>query len=339
MQIAERVAGMPPEEGDLLRRSLRKEGRRPGPPRASSSARPASAATRRPRSSKLWKTMEKFSSYSFNKAHSASYAAMAYQAVYLKVHHPVPYLAAVLNAGGGYYDLAEYVEEAKRQGIRILGPDANRSGHGFEVEGGAIRVGFDVDQGAGAQDRSKILDERAAGGEFPSVEDFLARTRARRKSRAPGAHPGRRLRRARAAPDAPGPPLFPGARGHGARWRTSTPAEKAADALRVARLPRRRATRSTSTRASGRRSGSGTSRPAPGRSVELVVRVVDARQIPLKGGSRYFFLFEDETGLVEGIGETRGLVFGTPPACCLRGEVRNGGGGVKIQNCSFLRSF
>ena len=119
--------------------------------------------------------MEKFSSYAFNKAHSASYAAMAYQAVYLKVHHTVPYLAAVLNAGGGYYDLEEYVEEAKRQGIRILGPDANRSGHGFAVEGGAIRVGFGSVKGLGLKTAAKILGERAEGGDFPSVEDFLRR--------------------------------------------------------------------------------------------------------------------------------------------------------------------
>ncbi len=76
-----------------------------------------------------------------------------------------------------------------------------------------------------------------------------------------------------------------------------------------------------------------------GSLVELVVRVVDARQIPLKGGSRYFYLFEDETGLLEGVGETKCLSSGTPPICCLRGEVRNGGGAVKIHNCTFLRAF
>ena len=119
--------------------------------------------------------MEKFSSYAFNKAHSASYANMAYQAVYLKTHHTVPYLAAVLNAGGGYYGLEEYVEEAKRQGIRILGPDANRSGQGFEVEDGAIRVGFTSIKGLATKTVGKILEERTEGGEFGSVEDFLER--------------------------------------------------------------------------------------------------------------------------------------------------------------------
>ncbi|NOR21142.1 MAG: hypothetical protein GQ476_00370 [Candidatus Aminicenantes bacterium] len=77
-----------------------------------------------------------------------------------------------------------------------------------------------------------------------------------------------------------------------------------------------------------------------GREVELVVRVVDARQKAVSRGRRYFFLFEDETGLLEGVGETRCLTFGSPPACYLRGEVRRDGNGrAKIFNCSFLSSF
>ena len=177
MQVAERVAGMPPEEGDLLRRSLRK-GKGGDPALRTKFVREAGERGYAPQDvERLWKTMEKFSSYSFNKAHSASYAHMAYQAVYLKVHHPVPYFAAVLNAGGGYYDLPEYVAEAKRNGIRILGPDANRSGAGFEVEAGAIRVGLTSIKGLGLKTVERVLDERKAGGEYLSVEDFLARTK------------------------------------------------------------------------------------------------------------------------------------------------------------------
>jgi len=71
--------------------------------------------------------------------------------------------------------------------------------------------------------------------------------------------------------------------------------------------------------------------------VELVVRVVDARQKGVTGGRKYFFLFEDETGLLEGVGVTKCLTFGSPPACYLRGEIRSDGNGrPKIFNCSFL---
>jgi DNA polymerase-3 subunit alpha/error-prone DNA polymerase len=74
--------------------------------------------------------------------------------------------------------------------------------------------------------------------------------------------------------------------------------------------------------------------------VELVVRVVDARQKAVSRGRKYFFLFEDETGLLEGVGEARCLTFGSPPACYLRGEVRRDGNGrAKIFNCSFLNPY
>ena len=57
-------------------------------------------------------------------------------------------------------------------------------------------------------------------------------------------------------------------------------------------------------------------------------------------GAKFFYMFEDETGLLEGIGETRCVTYGTPPVCFLRGEVRKDGEGVpKITRCAFLRSF
>jgi DNA polymerase-3 subunit alpha/error-prone DNA polymerase len=67
---------------------------------------------------------------------------------------------------------------------------------------------------------------------------------------------------------------------------------------------------------------------------------VDARLKETNSGRKYFYLFEDETGLLEGVGEKRCLSFGSPPLCCLRGEVRRDrSGAVKIHNCSFLREF
>jgi len=374
MQIAERVAGMPPEEGDFLRRSLRK-GRGGDPALRTKFFREAGergyAAAEVER---LWKTMEKFSSYSFNKAHSASYAFMAYQAVYLKVRHPVPYFAAVLNAGGGYYDLAEYIAEAKRNGIRILGPDANRSGPGFEVENGtgnggngagggpgAIRVGLTSIKGLGLKTIERVLEERKAGGEYASVEDFLARTKPGKAELLALIRAGvfdsiepRRTRQilryfqglehmeevADIASDEKRRMLY-GSLGFLPEGDDLDLYEGKRPVLRVRDL-----------------------KDCAGTMVELVVRVVDARQRETygmmrsgnghgggddarpdpdngsRGGAKYFYLFEDETGLLEGIGETRCVTYGTPPVCFLRGEVRKDGEGVpKIYNCAFLRSF
>ncbi|MCX6571359.1 MAG: PHP domain-containing protein [Candidatus Aminicenantes bacterium] len=380
MQVAERVAGMPPEEGDLLRRSLRK-GKGGDPTLRAKFVREAGergyavAEVER-----LWKTLEKFSSYSFNKAHSASYAHMAYQAVYLKVRHPGPYFAAVLNAGGGYYDLAEYIAEAKRNGIRILGPDANRSGPGFEVENGtgnggngsgggagsgggpgAIRVGLTSIKRLGTKTIERVLEERKAGGEYASVEDFLARTKPGKAELLSLIRAGvfdslepRRTRQvlryfqglehmeevADIASDEKRRMLYESL-GFLPEGDELDLYEGKRPALRVKDL-----------------------RDCAGTMVELVVRVVDARQRETygmmrsatghgggdggedasggngRGGPKYFYLFEDETGLLEGIGETRCVTYGTPPVCFLRGEVRKDGEGIaKITDCAFLRSF
>jgi|GEM_PF-158791 len=376
MQIAERVAGLPPEEGDLLRRSLKKG--RGGDPalrakfvrEAGERGYPAADVER------LWKTMERFSSYSFNKAHSASYAAMAYQAVYLKVHQPAAYFAAVLNAGGGYYELAEYVAEAKRNGLRILGPDANRSAAGFEVENGAIRVGLTSIKGLGQKMIERLLDERAAGGEYLSVEDVLARTK-------PGKAELLTLIKAGVFDS-----LEPRRTRQVLRYFRGL--EHMEDVADIASDEKRRMLFESLgflpdgddlDLYQGKRPGLRIKdlKECAGTTVELVVRVVDARQRltyrpPLrgnggngrggsgghggeagrdggdgepgpggygsKGGAKYFYMFEDETGLLEGVGETRCVICGTPPVCFLRGEVRKDGEGVpKITRCAFLRSF
>lgn len=361
MQIAERVAGMPPEEGDLLRRSLKRRGGDPVLRRKFFEAA-AERGYAAPEVERLWRTMEKFSAYAFNKAHSASYAYMAYRAVYLKVHHPVPYFAAVLNAGGGYYELPEYVAEAKRNGIRVLGPDVNRSAYDFEVEdeGGeeTIRVGFTSIKGMGLKFIERVIGERTNGGAYASVEDFLVRLKPSKAEllsliRA-GVFDSLEPRRTRQIlryfqglehmdevadvasdekrrmlyeslgflPDGDELDLFEGKR----------------PALRIRDLT-----------------------GCAGAAVELVVRVVDARQRETyglarggngggdgggygggsgAGGPKYFYMFEDETGILEGIGENRCVTYGTPPVCFLRGEVRKDGEGVpKVFDCSFLRSF
>jgi DNA-directed DNA polymerase III PolC len=373
MQVAERVAGMPPEEGDLLRRSLRK-GRGGDPALRAKFVREAGErGYAAPEVERLWKTMEKFSSYSFNKAHSASYAFMAYQAVYLKVRHPVPYFAAVLNAGGGYYDLPEYVAEAKRNGIRILGPDVNRSGAGFGVEDGAaggggnggpgaIRIGLTSIKGLGLKSIERVLEERRADGEYLSVEDFLARTK-------PGKAELLTLIRAGVFDS-----LEPRRTRQVLRYFQGL--EHMEEVADIASDEKRRMLyESLGFLPEGDDLDLYEGKRPPlrvrdlkdcaGTTVELVVRVVDARQRETYGmmrggsghgrhgtgdgngggpgagrGAKYFYLFEDETGLLEGIGETRCVTYGTPPVCCLRGEVRKDGEGVpKIANCAFLRSF
>ena len=336
MQVAERVAGLPAEEGDLLRRSLKRKG---GDPRLREKFfREAAARGYAAEAVEgLWRTMEKFSSYSFNKAHSASYAHMAYQAVYLKAHHPVPYFAAVLNAGGGYYELPVYIEEAKRNGIRILPPDVNRSGREFEVEGDAtIRVGFGSIKGLPEKLIARLLEERESEP-FASVGDVLARLKPGKAEllaliRA-GAFDSLEPRRTRQilryfqglddmteVADISGAEkrrLLYEALGFLPEGDVLELYEGPRPDLRIRDLDRH-----------------------AGAAVELVVRVLDVRERGTNGRAKHFYLFEDETGLLEGIGERRCVVVGTPPVCFLRGEIRRGVEGIpKVFNCEFLRGF
>jgi DNA polymerase-3 subunit alpha/error-prone DNA polymerase len=81
-------------------------------------------------------------------------------------------------------------------------------------------------------------------------------------------------------------------------------------------------------------------RDLAGQMVELAVRIVDAREIRTARGLTYFYLFEDETGLVEGVGQRKALAFGSPPVCFLRAEVRlQTDGHPRLLNCTFLRTF
>ncbi|OGD23211.1 MAG: hypothetical protein A2Y70_04240 [Candidatus Aminicenantes bacterium RBG_13_64_14] len=333
MQAAERAAGMPAGEGDLLRRSLKRRGG-DGLLRekffSQARARGCSAAD----VERLWRTMERFSSYSFNKAHSASYAAMAYQAVYLKAHHPVAYLTAVLNAGGGYYEFTEYVEEAKRMGIRVLGPDVNRSGYEFEVEGGAIRVGLTSIRNLALKTADKIVEERKNGG-FASIEDFLSRVRLTRTEllaliRA-GVFDSLESSRTRQILR-----YFQGLSGWDVLERAAdlSPQDKARMTFEaLGFLPEGDALTLFEGERPELRIKDLASRP--GEEVELLVRVVDARQKETRGGLKYFYLFEDETGLLEGVGERKGPAFGAPPVGLLRAEVRRDGDGrAKAFGCS-----
>jgi DNA polymerase-3 subunit alpha len=391
MQVAERAAGMPPEEGDLLRRSLKRKGGDPAL-REKFFREAVERGYAAPDVGRLWRTMERFSSYSFNKAHSASYAHMAYQAVYLKVHHPVPYFAAVLNAGGGYYDLAEYVAEAKRNGIRLLGPDANRSFGAFEVESGregeAVRVGLGSIKGLGTKTIDRIIGERTNGGEYVSVEDFLTRIKPAKAEllafiRA-GVFDSLEPRRTRQIlryfqglehmeevadvasdekrrmlyeslgflPDGDDLDLYEGQRPD-LRIRDLKDCAGTMVELVVRVVDaRQRVTYGANGGASGGFGRSGASAGWNGRDEEdggaeeaesaggngRGVYGGTGRAGP--GGPKYFYLFEDETGLLEGIGERRCVTYGTPPVCFLRGEIRKDGEGIpKICNCAFLRSF
>ncbi len=99
---------------------------------------------------KIWHDWEAFAQYAFNKSHSTCYALVAYQTAYLKAHYPSEYMAAVLNHAGSIDKITFFMEECKRMGLKVLGPDVNESQKGFAVnKKGEIRFGFSGMKGVG----------------------------------------------------------------------------------------------------------------------------------------------------------------------------------------------
>ena len=126
---------------------------------------------------KIWKDWEAFASYAFNKSHSTCYAWVAYQTAYLKAHYPAEYMASVLsNNMGNIESVTFFMEECRRMGIPVLGPDVNESGVRFRVnKEGAIRFGLAAIKGVGRAAVESLIEERQANGSFSSIFDLVER--------------------------------------------------------------------------------------------------------------------------------------------------------------------
>jgi DNA polymerase III subunit alpha len=125
---------------------------------------------------KIWTDWEAFAQYAFNKSHSTCYAYVAYETAYLKAHYPGEYMSAVLNNAGSIEKITFFMEECKRMGIKVLGPDINESLNGFAVnQKGEIRFGLGGLKGVGEAAIETIITEREKGGSFASIFDFIKR--------------------------------------------------------------------------------------------------------------------------------------------------------------------
>ncbi|OYQ43790.1 DNA polymerase III subunit alpha [Flavobacterium aurantiibacter] len=125
---------------------------------------------------KIWKDWEAFAQYAFNKSHSTCYAWIAYQTAYLKANYPAEYMAAVLsNNMNDIKQVSFFMEECRRMGLRVLGPDVNESFYKFTVNANqAIRFGMGAIKGLGRNAVDTIVAERK-DGRYKSVFDLAKR--------------------------------------------------------------------------------------------------------------------------------------------------------------------
>lgn len=126
---------------------------------------------------KIWRDWEAFASYAFNKSHSTCYAFVAFQTAYLKAHYPAEFMASVLTHNkNNISDITFFLQECKRMGLTVLGPDINESESNFSVnEEGHIRFGMSALKGVGEGPVSAILEEREQNGAFENIFDLTRR--------------------------------------------------------------------------------------------------------------------------------------------------------------------
>lgn len=176
MQIAAVISGYSLAEADILRRAM---GKKIPEVMAAQRERFVSGAAARNISAAaaeaLFNLIEKFAGYGFNKSHSAAYALIAYQTAYLKAHHPLEFLAALLNSEINHTtSLAKHIMEARDQGIKLLPPDINLSDRDFTVEDGKVRFGLAGVRNVGVGAILEILEARKSGP-FAGLGEVLAR--------------------------------------------------------------------------------------------------------------------------------------------------------------------
>lgn len=177
MLLAQKIAGFSKGDADVLRKAM---GKKQKSVLDKMKAQFIEGATRKNHSAdkleKIWTDWEAFAQYAFNKSHSTCYAYVAYQTAYLKAHYPAEYMASVLNNAGSIEKITFFMEECKRMGQMVLGPDVNESKKGFAVNAKRqIRFGLGGLKGVGESAVESIIEEREKNGPYRSIFEMIKR--------------------------------------------------------------------------------------------------------------------------------------------------------------------
>jgi error-prone DNA polymerase len=189
IRVAVALAGFTPGEADLLRRAMSRS--RSAEAMAELRQRFLHGAQAkgidREIAEEAFHQLQGFATYGFCKSHAAAFALVAYQTLWLKVYYPAEFYCALLNHQPmGFYSPEVVVNDAKRHGIAVLRPDANRSEDGCTLEQGKLRLGLRYLHGLGEAGRARLLAARGADDrlfapprarDFANLADFCRRTR------------------------------------------------------------------------------------------------------------------------------------------------------------------
>ncbi len=182
MQLSQKLGGFTKGDADYLRKAMGKKDRKTldkmkgkfidGAKEKGLDAK---------RLEKIWTDWEAFAQYAFNKSHSTCYAFVAFQTAYLKANYPGEFMSALLTNNQGNIDkITAFMEECRRMGVPVKGPDINESDVKFTVnDKGAIRYALSAIKGVGEAAVEAIVAERKANGPYKTIYDLTRRASAR----------------------------------------------------------------------------------------------------------------------------------------------------------------
>lgn len=178
MQIAQVMSGYSLGGADMLRRAMgKKKPEEMAKQRASFEDGAKDNGIDPNLAMKIFDLVEKFAGYGFNKSHSAAYALVSYQTLWLKTHYPAEFMAAVMSADMDNTDkIVTLVDEVNRMGLEILPPDLNVGQYKFTVDTqGSIVYGIGAIKGVGEGPIDAIIQAREEKGAFTDLFDFCAK--------------------------------------------------------------------------------------------------------------------------------------------------------------------
>ena len=177
MQIAQILSGYSLGEADLLRRAMGKKKKEEMDLQRSRFIEGAKErGVAEGKAAYIFELVNEFAGYGFNKSHAAAYAAIAYRTGYLKAHHPVEFLAALMSLDRNNFDkLAIFFQEARKMEVAVLAPDVNRSRADFSVQGGAVLYALGAIRNVSLTAMEHVVAEREANGPFADLYDFAER--------------------------------------------------------------------------------------------------------------------------------------------------------------------
>jgi len=177
MQIAQILSGFTAGEADLLRRAMGKKKRKElEKQRERFINGAANQGIPKETAAFIFKKIEPFAEYGFNKSHATAYAMIAYQTAYLKTYHTKEFLAASMSQEMSSTDkLSEFFKDLKRLKIEVHPPCINNCFAKFIPKNNTIYYALGAIKNVGYDNISLIVQEREKNGKFKNLSDFINR--------------------------------------------------------------------------------------------------------------------------------------------------------------------